>query len=117
MAVLLCSYNAFGVRLLFKALLSRLINLLLRCHSTVLEIQRLRGNDVTSHLTQGRLELLLEFLAAHDLGRLRDLTQQLFQAAEETDQAAFVDVGHFAKKVTLVSDLLSSRGLSGKLTR
>lgn len=61
-----------------------------------LKVQRLRSNDVTPDLTQCRLEFLLEFLAAHDLGRLGDLAQQFLQTSEETDQAAFVDVCHFA---------------------
>lgn len=61
-----------------------------------LKVQRLRSNNVTPDLAQSRLELLLEFLAAHDFGRLGDLAQQFLQTSEETDQAAFVDVCHFA---------------------
>ena len=62
----------------------------------LLQVQRLRGNDVAPDFAQRRLEFLLELLAAHDLGRLSDLTEQLFQTSEQTDQAAFVDICHFA---------------------
>ena len=62
-----------------------------------LEVQRLRSNDITSYLTECGLEFLLEFLAAHDLGGLGNLAQQFLQTSDETDQAAFVDVCHFAR--------------------
>jgi hypothetical protein len=56
----------------------------------------LRGDNITPDFTQRRLEFLLELFAAHDLSGLSDLAEQLFQAPEETDQAAFVDICHFA---------------------
>lgn len=61
-----------------------------------LQVQTLRGNNVSANLLQTLVELGHQVAVAHDLGRLRHLSQQLFQTAEETDQRAFVGVGHFA---------------------
>jgi hypothetical protein len=58
----------------------------------------LRSDNVTPDFTQRSLEFLLELFAAHNFSGLSDLAQQLFQAPEETDQAAFVDICHFAVK-------------------
>lgn len=63
-----------------------------------LQIQRLGSNNVTANLGKGLLELALQVFATHHLGSLRHLPQTLFQPAEDTDQATFVDIGHFARK-------------------
>lgn len=62
----------------------------------LLQVQRLRGDDVAPDFAQRSLEFLFELLAAHHLGRLGDLSEQFFQTSKETDQAAFVHVCHFA---------------------
>jgi hypothetical protein len=77
----------------------------------------LRGDNVTPDFAQRRLEFLLEFFAAHHLSGLSDLAQQFFQAPEETDQAAFVDICHFAVKrdmLVIVSNGRTSQGFVGK---
>lgn len=61
-----------------------------------LQVQGLSSNNVAADLGQGLLELALQVFAAHHLGSLRHLSQSLFQPAEDTDQATFIDIGHFA---------------------
>lgn len=75
----------------------------------LLQVQRLRGDDVASDFAQRRLEFLLELLAAHHLSRLGDLAEQFFQTSEQTNQAAFVDICHFA--VGDVSTYVKQNGL------
>ena len=64
--------------------------------SSALQVQGLGGDNVPAHLRQSRLEFTLQFFAAHDLGCLRHLSETLFQSAEDANQTAFVDIGHFA---------------------
>jgi hypothetical protein len=77
--------------------------------SSPLQVQGLGSNNVPLHRLQRVLELLLEVFAANYLRRLRHLAEQLFQATEDTDQAAFIDVGHFA------GDTLADIGRSKEL--
>ena len=62
-----------------------------------LQVQAVEGYDVASDFGQAGLKLVLEVLAAHDLARFCHLSEKLFQAAEESDQGAFVGIGHFAR--------------------
>lgn len=66
-----------------------------------LQVQGLGSNNIAADLAQGLLELALQVLAAHHLGSLRHLPQTLFQPAEDTDQATFIDIGHFARIVSI----------------
>lgn len=61
-----------------------------------LQIQRLGRNNIPAYLGQGHLEFTLQVFTTHDLSGLSHLSQTFFQPAENADQAAFVNVGHFA---------------------
>lgn len=73
---------------------------LCRNDRTALQIKRLRSHNIPSDLRQGLLKLLFQILTAHNLRGLRHLSQQLLQPPEQADQAAFVDVGHFATRLS-----------------
>ena len=70
-----------------------------------LEVQRLGGDDIPADLGECILEPLLYIRAAHHFGGLAHLTKQLLEAPEDADEAAFVDVCHFAgRAVSIVEE-------------
>ena len=60
------------------------------------QIQTVKRHNVAADLGQAQLKLVLELLAAHDLGGLGHLPQQLLEAAEQPDERALVGICHFA---------------------
>src|SRR5947208_16263073 len=61
------------------------------------QIQRLRSNKVTNNLTHSLGKLSSQIFAAHNLGSLHHLSQDFLETTEKTNQAAFVNIGHFAR--------------------
>ena len=62
-----------------------------------LKVQTLSSNDISPDLEEGLFEFQTQLIGTHDFSSLGHLAEEFFQTAEETNEGAFVDIGHFAK--------------------